>query len=370
MRLSYTNPNITNVVADKGGAEGLAAGFRKCIVAGAGCRLLEVDFAAIEAVETGWCARDAEYYRLAKLGVHGALVTHVVGQPYDPGESDAALRALFARMKDDHHDVYEPAKRYIHGRAYGLTVAGMVLQFPHLFKTQAIAQKYARIYEQMAPGVARWQRETQTRASRQHYLGGAGDHPFAYKHWFWSVYQYKRLTQTQYYRLVAKYQRQGEPPPCVEINGQHFRVSLGEDGKRVLAFYPQSIAAGILKEAMLRLFADRESSSYIGDVYFGQTPLRAPIHDSLLLEIPLRVWDRVVRDRLHGDAAARWCSSRCRAAGSGRASAWRSAWRRRRGSNWAQMEEIAVPGYESEWVAEPIEVEDEEDWSDLQRVIA
>jgi hypothetical protein len=34
MRLSYTDPNITNVVADKGGAEGLAAGFRRCITAG------------------------------------------------------------------------------------------------------------------------------------------------------------------------------------------------------------------------------------------------------------------------------------------------------------------------------------------------
>jgi uracil-DNA glycosylase family 4 len=34
MRLSYTSPNITNVVADKGGKEGLASGFRACIVAG------------------------------------------------------------------------------------------------------------------------------------------------------------------------------------------------------------------------------------------------------------------------------------------------------------------------------------------------
>jgi len=40
------------------------------------------------------------------------------------------------------------------------------------------------------------------------------------------------------------------------------------------------------------------------------------------------------------------------------------------GSNWAAMEEIAVPGYEADWVAEPVEVEDEDDWSDLARVIA
>jgi len=370
MRLSYQNPNITNVVADKGGEAGLAAGFRRCIVAGPGCRLLEVDFSAIEAVETGVCARDGEYYRLAKLGVHAALVTHVLGQPYDPRESDAALKALFARVKDNYQDIYEPAKRYIHGRAYGLTVTGMQLQFPHLFKTQAVALKYARIYEGMAPGVARWQGETQTRASRQHYLGGVGDHPFTYKHWFWSVYHYKRLTATQYYRLVAKYQRQGEDPPCITINGQHFRISLGEDGKRVLAFYPQSIAAGILKEAMLRLFADRDSPSYIGDVYFGRTPLRAPIHDSLLLEIPVRVWDRVVqivcmemqRPVIQQPLPESWGGRFGEYAAIGVAA--------KAGQNWAAMTKIAVPGYESDWVAEPVEDEDAEDWGDLQRVIA
>ena len=369
MRLSYVNPNITNVVADKGGKEGLAAGFRRCIVASPGCRLLEVDFAAIEAVETGVCARDAEYYRLAKLGVHAALVTHAIGQPYDAGASDAELRALFKTAKAEHPEVYEPAKRYVHGRSYGLTVPGMVLQFPHLFPTQAAAEKYARVFERMAPGVASWQKEMQTKASRQHYLGGAGDHPFAYKHWFWSVYTYKRLTTTQYYRLVAKYQRAGQEPPCVLINGQWFRVSLGEDGKRVLAFYPQSISAGILKEAMLRLFADRDSPSYIGSAYYGRTPLRAPIHDSLLLEIPHRVWDRVVetvcmemqRPVVEQPLPAGWNRPGEYVAIGVAAKA---------GGDWAAMEEIAVPGYDSEWAAEAVEAEDEDDWSDLQRVIA
>jgi DNA polymerase len=369
MRLSYVNPNITNVVADKGGSAGLAAGFRKCIVASPGCRLLEVDFAAIEAVETGWCARDAEYYRLAKLGVHAALVTHAIGQPYDPNASDEVLRELFKRTKHDHPDVYEPSKRYIHGRSYGLTVPGMVLQFPHLFPTQASAEKFARVFERMAPGVARWQTETQVKAQRQHFLGGAGDHPFAYKHWFWSVYTYKRLTASQYYRLVAKYSKLGQEPPVVSINGQWFKVGLGEDGKRVLAFYPQSIASGILKEAMLRLLADRDSPSYIGEVYFGRTPLRAPIHDSLLLEIPDRRWDRTFetvcmemqRPVVEQPLPASWGrSGECLAIGVAA----------KAGQDWAAMEELAVPGYESDWHAEAIEDEDEDDWSDLARVIA
>jgi hypothetical protein len=245
----------------------------------------------------------------------------------------------------------------------------MVLQFPHLFRTQAVAERYARIYEQMAPGVATWQRQTQTRASRQHYLGGAGDHPFGYKHWFWSVYTYKRLTTTQYYRLVAKYHRKGEEPPVVQINGQWFRVGLGEDGKRVLAFYPQSISAGILKEALLRLLAEPESPSYIGNVYFGRTPLRAPVHDSMLLEIPDRKWDRTYetvcmemqRPVVEQPLPTEW----------GRAGEYVSIGiAARAGQDWAAMEDLQVPGYDAEWIAEPIEDEDEDDWGDLQRVIA
>jgi len=368
MRLSYVNPNITNVVADKGGAAGLAAGFRSCIVASPGCRLLEVDFSAIEAVETGVCARDAEYYRLAKLGVHAALVTHAIGKPYDPAASDEVLRTLFKATKHDHPDVYEPAKRYIHGRAYGLTVAGMVLQFPHLFPTQAVAEKYARVFERMAPGVAAWQLAMQVKAQRQHFLGGQGDHPFAYKHWFWSVYSYKRLTTTQYYRLVAKYSKLGREIPAVQINGQWFKVGLGEDGKRVLAFYPQSIAAGILKEALLRLFAERDSPSYLGEVYFGRTPLRAPIHDSLLLEIPDRKWDRTVetvcmemqRPVIEQPLPATWGRlGECVAIGVAA----------KAGHDWGAMEEIAIPGYDADWTAEPMEETDGDDWIDLQRVV-
>lgn len=369
MRLSYMNPNITNVVADKGGSAGLAAGFRKCIVASPGCRLLEVDFAAIEAVITGWCARDAEYYRLAKLGVHAALVTHAIGEPYNPEASDEELRTLFKRMKHDHPTVYDPAKRYIHGRSYGLTVAGMVLQFPHLFKTHAVAEKYARVFKTMAPGVDAWQFAQQTLASRQHYLGGES-HPFRYKHWFWSVYTYKRLTTTQYYRLVAKYGKAKQDVPAVQINGQWFRVSLGEDGKRVLAFDPQSIASGVLKEAMLRLLADPDSPSYIGDLYFGRTPLRAPVHDSLLLEIPVRKWDRALeivcmemqRPVAQLPLPATWGRAAGECVSIGVAA--------KAGQDWQAMEELIVPGYDSDWHAEAIESDDDDDWNDLGRVIA
>jgi uracil-DNA glycosylase family 4 len=372
-RLSYTDPNITNVVADKGGTTDkppLAAGFRRCIVASPGTRLLEVDYSAIEAVEVGACAWDAQYYRLAKLGVHAGLVSHVIGRPYDPSLPDADLAAYFKQLKAEHSGpsgVYDPAKRFIHGRAYGLTVPGMVRQFPHLFPTETVAQRYAKTFAQMAPAVDAWQHATQERAARQHYLGGAGDHPFAYKHWFWSIYNYRRLNTTQFYRLVARCQQAGIEPPVALINGQHFKIGQAEDSKRCLAFYPQSIAAGILKEAMLRLFAEPESPSYIGDAYFGRTPLRAPIHDSLLLEIPHRQWDRVCETVFREMQRPVVQQPLPEAWGMGAHVAIGIA--AKAGDDWMAMETVPVPGFFTEWSPEPMEIEDEDDWSDLGRAV-
>lgn len=366
-RLSYRDPNITNVVADKDEKRNLAAGFRHCVVASPGCRLLEVDFAGIEAVETGLCSGDREYTRLAKLGVHAAMVTHVLGQPYDPADSDAVLAALFAQVKHDHPAIYEPTKRYIHGRAYGLTVPGMVRQFPELFPHEAAARKYAQVFERMAPKVAAFQQATQERAARQHYLGGPGDHPFGYKHWFWSIFTYKRLTQTQYYRIVAKYQSLGAEPPIVMINGQPFRIGEGPDAKRGLAFRAQSIAAGILKEVLLRLLSDPDHPSYIGDAYFGRTPLRAPIHDSGLFEVPHRQWDRVYEAVCH--EFQRPIVEQPLPADWGMGDYLTIGIAAKAGTDWGAMEALTVPGYDAAWTGEPIEVSDEEDWADLRRVV-
>ena len=263
----------------------------------------------------------------------------------------------------------------------------MVLQLPHLFPTIAVAEHYERIFRQMAPAAAKWQQTTQELAARQHYLGGAGDHPYAYKHWFWSVFVYKRLTATQHMRLLAKAAKAGVEAPVTEINGQLFRISLGEDGKRALAFKPSSIAAGNLKEAMLRLF-DPTATSYIGDCKFGRTPLISPIHDSLLLDIPLQAWDRVVPLVLKEMQAPiieqplprEWSLGEYLSIGVGA----------KAGLNWAPyvdeataaregieinlegMREIEVPGYSelAAGIIGAVEVEDEEDQADFGREVA
>lgn len=376
MRLSYIDPNITNVVSDKGG-DSLASGFRRCVVATPGCRLLEADFSAIESVETGWFSRDPGYLRLSKLGVHAGLASHVLGRPYDTTWSDVDLGAYFKEIKSSKDqktkETYERSKRFIHGFSYGLTIHGMTLQFPDIFPTVKIAEKYADIFRSMAPEVPKWQRSVREFAFKNHYLGGTGLHPFGYKHWFWSVYNYKKILPAQYYKIMQKFTGREEEAPVAVINGQYFKVGLGEDGKRCIAFYPQSTAAGVLKESMLRLF-DPDSPSYIGDAYYGETPLRAPIHDSLLLEIPDRQWDRVcehvfremqrpiLQQPLTGNLAQFGDFLSIGVAA-------------KQGLDWADMRGVPVPGFTelgvgSEPIYEPMEDEDQDDLNDFGREVA
>lgn len=235
----------------------------------------------------GWCSRDPDYIRLAKLGVHAGLASLVLGRPYNPAWPDAEIAAYFKAIKAGDLLLYDRCKRTVHGTNYGLTEFGMVRNFPQVFPTIQIARKFKKLYAEMAPALPKWHTEVRERAYQQNYLGGPGDHPYGYKHWFWDVIGFRQIPYSVYLK------RQKARDPVTIIQGKYYAITLGGDAKRVVAFYPQSIAAGVLKEAMLRLFAP-ESPSWIGDAYYGRTPLRAPIHDSLLMEIPTRVWDRVV----------------------------------------------------------------------------
>ena len=270
-----------------------------------GTSLCEVDFSAIEAVLVGWFARDPDYIRLAKLGVHSGLASHILGTPFNPEwlvTNPTGLKGFLNDVKkhakatpSGASELYDVSKRVVHGSAYCLTPHGMVNNFPTQFPTIALATKYQKAYFAMAPTIPAWQKSVQKFAYDHGYLGGPGDppfgHPFAYKHWFWAVASYKKISEPQAER------RTKNGNPVAWFHGQPYAVELGEDAKRSVAFYPQSTGRGMLTEAMLRLFDPIEAepyNSYIGDAYFGRTPLRAPIHDSLFLEFPRRIQDRAL----------------------------------------------------------------------------
>jgi uracil-DNA glycosylase family 4 len=385
MRLSYVDPNITNVVADKGGPEGLAAGFRRCVVAVVGSRLLEVDFSAIEAVQAGWCARDPFLMRIARLGIHSYLISHRLKDAPDLKAPDADIAAHLKLIKKKAGTLlYDQIKHCVYGVFYGQTAVGLQYTWPHLYPTQKVAEEMREFMFAHFPSVKIFHQVVMDTAARQHYLGGADPytftppalgvagsvqgHPFQYKHWFWSIYAYKRLTRTQELRLLALAQRAGQAAPITYINGIPFRLSRGSDANRAIADYPQSIAAGDLKEVELRLFADPDGPSYIGDAYYGKTPLRAPIHDSLLLEVPFRQWDRVCervalemqRPILEQPLPVAW----------GLGTHLQVGVAAKAGENWQDTEDLAGTAWGSVVEeATPSEPEDQEDFDDLQRVV-
>lgn len=300
LRTSYVSPNIQNVVADKDSTKTLAAGFRKCIVAGPGCKLVELDFSGIEAVQLAWFARDPLLYRLARLGLHAYLASHLLKRPADLSWSDEDLLAYFKEIKTHEPFTYDQAKRNVHGNGYGMTPQGMWMMFPHLYSTLAEAKRVQDIYFECAPAVPRLQNEIRLRAYEQGYIGGPTDrkyssilqdrnaHPYGYRHDFFDVVTLQTVGPE------AKKRLERERIPLIELNDRLYAAKFGPDSKRCLAFYPQSTAAGNLKEAALYLFAEPDFPQYIGDAYYGRTPLRAPIHDSLLMEVPDRQVDRVL----------------------------------------------------------------------------
>ncbi len=282
------------------------------ITASVSCRLLEVDFSGIEAVLTGRCLwahgiddlGAAQYIRLARLGMHAAVTGLKVGRPVDLSQPDATVKSALTEIKRAYPKEYDTSKRTVHANNFGMTVFGMVEKFPEFFPTIRSAQEFQDYYYALAPGLPKWHRALRLHARDTGKLGGTTmpigsppsiwDHPYGYQHWFWDVLTYQPTNDFTARKWLKDPSRQHR---IVEMHGRYFKVTPGKDWNRVIAEYPQSIAAGRLKEAECYppdgLFWP-ESEYYIGDAYFGRTPLLGPIHDSLLLMIPVRAWDRVV----------------------------------------------------------------------------
>jgi uracil-DNA glycosylase family 4 len=258
LRLASRSPNLQNLASHVGYADA----FRSCVRAAEGAVLISADFSGIEAVLTGWFMGDPGYIRLAKLGLHAWLCSHLIGSPVDLSLPDAALKTALLTIKRDKtlEKEYKAAKQCDLGTAYGLGAFGMAQTYPEIFPKIAGAERVQNILFEQCPKLKQWHRFLQKKAHEQGFLGGPEPypkgHPFGYRHEFNAVLTYKR-------------------------EGSGWKEFLGPDAKKVIAFYPQSSAGGTLYEAALRLFSDADVSSS----FFGKTPLRTLIHDEMLLEV-------------------------------------------------------------------------------------
>jgi uracil-DNA glycosylase family 4 len=272
-RLSSYDPNL-QTIATHSEQNKWAPQFRRAVRALPGCRFISADYSGIEAVNVGYWSGDPNYIRGAKLGMHAYVESHLLHElkllqePASWAWPDDDLRRHFAEIKAQFKDKYESSKRTVHGYNYGLTAYGLRETFPDLFKTRKEAERLISIYEACCPKLKPWQVSMRNLAHAQRFLLNH----FDYKAWFFSVVAYKK---------------RGRGPTA------GWEETLGKDAKKVVAFPPQSDAAGTIAEAALALFTPG-APNYIGDA--GPTlraadgsatnhPLRAIIHDDLTLEV-------------------------------------------------------------------------------------
>lgn len=258
-RKSSRNPNLQNIPI----RSELADAFRRTLIAPSGCVLVEADAAAIEAVLVGYAARSPRYIAAAKAGIHDIFMSHVRAHREGGRGIDVALpyeqlvAACRAAKKEDasrtlSEQIRDTCKRTIHGTNYGLTPYGMHDEYPDEFPTQKVATELQEFYLDLFPEIKEWMRETRERADRQTFL----DNHFQYRHYFFSVFQW---------------------------DNAYKKWRLGTDGKRCIAFTPQSDASAIQTEDLLTLAEHDDIRAF----------LRLIIHDSFVLEVPMQLAESV-----------------------------------------------------------------------------
>ncbi len=258
LRLACETPNLQQIPRASG--DPLHKRVKDLFVASEGCVLWEIDYSAIEAVLVGYFAGSPQYVRLAKLGVHDFLNSHIlarqgkIGKPADLSLGDSDLKALFSDLKSRFKVERDGTKQTIHASNYLGTPRTMLKHHPELFPTLKDAALLQALYFDVCPEIKRWQERTVEEAGRNAYLRN----PYAYLHWFWRAQRWEK------------------------VDGG-WVAGPGEDAEKACAFRPQSTGSGIIAEAILRMFEQ------------GYGPyLRLQVHDSVVGECPESEWHTIV----------------------------------------------------------------------------
>ena len=247
-------------------------------VAQPGSILLARDYSGIEAKLVGYFASVSgehaqnayDYMRLCAIDIHSFYTAHALhaldgrvtrDELPQLGWSDAELKeclgSIKKRFKNDRNNLY---KQLVHAINFGQKADGArekILQETGINYDVKLIERVMGLYKELFPSIPAWHRQTLLKVESDGFLRN----PFGYQHRFSRPFEYKR-----------------------DPNGDWMREQ-GADANACWAFLPQSSAAGIIKEAMLRIYLDRFEAC-------GQF-LRLLIHDELFLEVPEEQCDSV-----------------------------------------------------------------------------
>jgi uracil-DNA glycosylase family 4 len=254
LRLSMRSPNLQNQPRGGDDVDPIWKQIRNMFIAAPGSLLGARDYSGIEAVIVGWFAQDPSYIRLAKLGIHAWLCSHLVGHPADLSWSDADLRGYFKQLKKEHDQVYNVAKRVVHLSNYLGTPSKMHEVYPETFSSTKEAEKYQGLYFELAPSIPRWHKSACDQVNKLGYLRC----PDGFPHRYWNIYKWERTSAGWTNR-----RRDGS-------------MNWGEDAKRMIACGPQHMAAVYVKESLIALGDDPIVYDY----------LILTVHDEIMWEAP------------------------------------------------------------------------------------
>lgn len=263
LRLASQQPNLQNLPRPSGNKDALQNIIRNLVVAPPGYIFVARDFSGIEAVLVGYEARSPEYIRLAKMDVHSFYTAYAI-RALEPERisandlpllswSDAQLASrlgeIKAAFKEDRNSLY---KHLTHAINFGQGPKGaqekIYKETDRIFDVKVIA-KVMDVYKELFPAIPKWHNDTRLQAHNDGYLRNA----FGYIHRFSRVYAWK-------------------------LQDGLWQKEPGDDAQAVLAFRPQSNAAGIIKEAILRLYFNRFEE--------GGRHLRLQVHDEIFCMCP------------------------------------------------------------------------------------
>lgn len=244
---------------------------RNMVIPREGHTFLARDFSGIEAVLVGYEAKDQGYTRLALRDVHSFYTAYALYQldgrisandlpllSWDDDRLFSVLAGIKEEFGADRNSLY---KHLVHAINFGQGAEGAIEKIykeTNVMHPVPLVKKVMGIYKELFPAIPRWHDAVREEAHEKGFLTNA----FGYIHRFSHVY--KNTFE----------------------NGQWVR-RLGDDAEATLAFRPQSNAAGIIKESIIRLYFDRFEEA-------GKH-LRLQIHDENFTEPPTEELDRVDR---------------------------------------------------------------------------
>jgi uracil-DNA glycosylase family 4 len=269
LRSASQNPNLQNLPRP---TDEFSSIIRNLITASEGHTLYARDFSGIEAVLVGYEAMAPGYIRLARRDVHTYYTVYALYELEGSGRilaNDLPLLSwdddkLFTRLNDlkgqfkkERNSLY---KHLVHAANFMQSAMGardkIYAETGHEYEVSQV-KRIMDVYFGLFPEIRKYHATVLHQAEKDGYLRNA----FGYIHRFASVFNYERVGE----RWEKK------PNPDV--------------ANKVVAFKPQSNAAGIIKESMLRLHSD----------YFDEVGrwLRLLVHDELFFDCPTEALDKL-----------------------------------------------------------------------------